>query len=251
MMSAPNKLGIRKSTDTIVWSYVDSLELLDLGEMSKGGRTRVRLKIAAASILASKGYQAMQMGDICREAGLSQGGIYRHFENKTAIALEVLTELLNHQGEVLQAGRTRGSVYARLYEANLLYVQLFKHDAGLMRCIRQLADDHVEFRELWQRGNGQWHRLLASRIIDHMELTKEAHDSALFLAHSVAAMTDEMLHEAYVRKNEEYSTYRDSPEKFAEMISVAWYRAVYLENPPREELRWAAPMLGISKKDMR
>lgn len=189
------------------------------------------------------------MGDICKETGLSQGGIYRHFENKTAIALEVLSGLLARQGEVLLGLRTRGDSYQRLYQANLAYVHLFRHNSGLMRCIRQLADDHREFRDLWRRSNDQWHRMLAQRIVARTQAPEEALGSAHFLARSMGAMTDEMLHEAYVRENEDLAPYRDSPEQFAEMLSVTWFRTIYLNNPPKEDLEWAAPMLEISAKD--
>jgi AcrR family transcriptional regulator len=49
----------------------------------KGLRTRGTILEAAARVFARDGYVEARMLDIASEAGLSTGGLYRYFDNKT------------------------------------------------------------------------------------------------------------------------------------------------------------------------
>ncbi len=50
---------------------------------------RQRILRAARACFARKGFHATTISDICREAKVSAGGIYTHFENKHAIAAAI------------------------------------------------------------------------------------------------------------------------------------------------------------------
>jgi AcrR family transcriptional regulator len=54
--------------------------------------SRARLVQAARTMFASKGFFACKVGDIAREAGMSQGNIYWHFSSKEEILQEILAE---------------------------------------------------------------------------------------------------------------------------------------------------------------
>lgn len=45
---------------------------------------------AARSVLADKGYEAASIGEIARQAGISEGLIYRYFDNKRDLLMAVL-----------------------------------------------------------------------------------------------------------------------------------------------------------------
>lgn len=47
--------------------------------------TRERLVGAAVALMLRQGYAATSVDDICREAGVTKGGFFHHFENKEAI----------------------------------------------------------------------------------------------------------------------------------------------------------------------
>jgi AcrR family transcriptional regulator len=54
--------------------------------------SRARLMQAARTMFASKGFFACKVGDIAREAGMSQGNVYWHFSSKEEILQEILAE---------------------------------------------------------------------------------------------------------------------------------------------------------------
>ena len=55
-------------------------------------QSRARLVQAARAMFASKGFFACKVGDIAREADMSQGSVYWHFSSKEKILQEILAE---------------------------------------------------------------------------------------------------------------------------------------------------------------
>jgi AcrR family transcriptional regulator len=65
--------------------------------------------LAAARVFKMKGFHAARTEDICAEAGLSAGTVFRHFPDKRAIITAIATrELAHYQREVLQLASREG-----------------------------------------------------------------------------------------------------------------------------------------------
>lgn len=67
--------------------------------------TRARLLDSALKRFALNGYQATSVDDICREAEVSKGAFYHHFESKQALFLQLLQgwlEIIDHNLAALQ-----------------------------------------------------------------------------------------------------------------------------------------------------
>jgi AcrR family transcriptional regulator len=60
---------------------------------------RARILSAAAELAARRGFHTIGMADIGAEAGIVGSGVYRHFENKTAILLALLDNVMNRLQE--------------------------------------------------------------------------------------------------------------------------------------------------------
>lgn len=56
----------------------------------KGDRTKEDIREKAYRLFVQKGYKDVTMKDICRETGLSRGGLYRHYESTEQIFLEII-----------------------------------------------------------------------------------------------------------------------------------------------------------------
>jgi TetR/AcrR family transcriptional repressor of nem operon len=56
--------------------------------MRKGEQTRAMILERAADLFSRRGYFGSSVADIMQETGLGKGGIYNHFENKDALALD-------------------------------------------------------------------------------------------------------------------------------------------------------------------
>ena len=56
----------------------------------KGKNTEERIKKEAMKLFLERGYKDVSMQDICNAAGLSKGGLYRHFSSKSEILLSLV-----------------------------------------------------------------------------------------------------------------------------------------------------------------
>lgn len=68
---------------------------------TKASRTRERMVEAAERVMRSKGLAHATTKEIAREAGYSEGAIYKHFESKEELFIRVLTERLPPFADVL------------------------------------------------------------------------------------------------------------------------------------------------------
>lgn len=63
----------------------------------RGEQTRRLICTEAYKLFAARGYKDITMQDICEAAGLSRGGLYRHYSGTEQIFLEILSHLLESQ----------------------------------------------------------------------------------------------------------------------------------------------------------
>ena len=176
-------------------SFIEHLEeqLRTAPPKQKGLRTRQRLKIATAKILARDGYHAMRVSDISARARLAEGSFYVYFRDKTDAALTVLSELLEvfldlevraHSGERPQFDAIRA--------ANRRWIAVCRANAGLMRCILQLGDEDSRLADLVQKGNQTWYE----RVAQSSSLRRGRDPNggaALFVSYLLGSMMDELV----------------------------------------------------------
>ncbi len=96
---------------------------------TKGERTRKDILYVAETLFSERGYKDVSMQDICNKTGLSKGGLYRHFENKA----EILLELIKKEKRVEQDIREGASAVQVL--ENLL--EVYRND--MRNCKESLA----------------------------------------------------------------------------------------------------------------
>ena len=60
-------------------------------------------------------------------------------------------------------------------------------------------------------------------------------------------MVDGLISEVYVRSNSGLRKLLKTPREAAELLSVIWYRALYLENPPAGKLTLTAPLHAMGQ----
>lgn len=81
---------------------------------------------AAVTLVAKKGYHAVSLAEIGAEAGIVGSGIYRHFENKAAILVElferVIDHLLSEQEAAADSDEDLRKVFAKLIADQVEFV---------------------------------------------------------------------------------------------------------------------------------
>lgn len=131
--------------------------------------TRQELLAAASTIFARKGYDGASVSDIAREANLSTGTIYLHFENKAELFVATVRELAQREAaeligvqdmsDLTTADQSEAGMYAfvRTVSESLLAHRDERNSALLLEAIIA-ADRHPEVAELvssWvQQGEG-------------------------------------------------------------------------------------------------
>lgn len=79
---------------------------------------RERILAATRRLVAAGGYREAQIAAVAAEAGMSTGVIYRYFRSKAELFVEVLTDAVGHEIELLTAiAAGPGSAEQRLYAA--------------------------------------------------------------------------------------------------------------------------------------
>jgi AcrR family transcriptional regulator len=85
-----------------------------------------RILVAAADLVADKGYHAVSMADIGAAAGITGSGIYRHFESKSAVLValfdRVIDGLLQDEEKVVAQTADLGQVLLRLIAGQVEFV---------------------------------------------------------------------------------------------------------------------------------
>ncbi|MCW5573467.1 MAG: TetR/AcrR family transcriptional regulator [Steroidobacteraceae bacterium] len=192
----------QQQTSPALLSFIEHLErqLRTAPPKQKGLRTRQRLKIATARILARDGYHAMRVADISARARLAEGSFYVYFRDKTDAALTVLSELLEEFLD-LEArprsdagGRTQ---FDAIRAANRRWIAVCRANAGLMRCVLQLGDEDPRLAELVRKGNQTWYERIARSSSLRRGIAPD-NGPALFVAYMLGSMMDELVRKLIV-----------------------------------------------------
>ena len=114
--------------------------------------TRTELLAAAERVIADHGYAAGSLAAIAKEAGVSKGALYHHFESKNELLLALMEERFRERMEVgvRVVDEPEGDVPARLVEGlpfnrrwNLLFLEFAlqaARDKAFRRQFRQRLD---------------------------------------------------------------------------------------------------------------
>ena len=127
--------------------------------MRDGSLTKERIERAALKLFVEKGVAETSIRDIAREAGVSQGAMYNHFESKDELAWSLFAVHFSEMGQELwRRGQTQDNLPAK-FRSMIAYVfERFDHDRLLVsyvfvarhlhlkRVTRKLGNPYIAFR---------------------------------------------------------------------------------------------------------
>lgn len=83
-------------------------------DVSQRSDTPERILLAAADLFAERGYEAVSMNDIARQAGVSKANVFHHYTNKNDLYLSVVRRACTHSRERLTGlGSPQGTLSER------------------------------------------------------------------------------------------------------------------------------------------
>jgi AcrR family transcriptional regulator len=201
---------------------------------SRALRTREKLKQAAVELLNERGYRALRVHDVTQRAGVAAGLFYRYFHDLRELVHEITRDFmakLNAETGVLPLAT---HPYDQIFERHALAIRLFIGNPGIVRCLFQLDGDYPEFGQAWKQAAHDWNMQVAEFLRSAMNMPEP---QAVRMAFVLGAMTEGVFFQYLIRHTEDLSAMAEQPEDIAEMLSVMWYRTIFLTNPPLEKLR--------------
>jgi AcrR family transcriptional regulator len=219
------------------------------GQSAKGQKSRARLKLAAQEVLEEVGYHRMRIADVTGKAGVASGLFYHYFSDLKSITLEVLEDFISHslRLEDIEKGVPKGDWYARMLAHNRLTVRAYAEHPGIMRCLLQLADEDADFSSLLRRNYIQqlnWLTRKMPRLFPEVSLSE---DQALLVAYALAGTGEAILRDYYVNREPALTVSELEQEEMAELLTVVFYRGLFLENPPAEKMHYTAALQRMKR----
>lgn len=219
------------------------------GKSPKGERARAGLKAAALLVMEEKGYHEMRITDVTGEAGVASGLFYHYFKDLKSLTLEVLEDFMSHslQLEDIERDVPRGDWYERMLAHNRLVVQAYAERPGIMRCLLQLADEDEDFSRLLRENFIQQLQWLTRQLPKLFPQAAMSEHQSMMVVYTLAGTGETVLRDYYVNREPALVGEELSIDEMAELISVIFYRGLFLENPPPEKLHYTAKLKNMRK----
>jgi AcrR family transcriptional regulator len=217
----------------------------------RGEKARARLKQAALVVLERVGYHKMRIADVTGEAGVAAGLFYHYFDDLKSLTLEVLEDYVAHslQIDAIERGVPKGDWYERMLAHNHLVVSTYAQRPGLTRCMLQLADEDEAFSRLLRQN---FIHQLSWLVVQMPKLFPEARldeHQALMVVYALAGMGETLLRDVYVNQEPALMAQPLAVDDIAELLTVMFYRGLFLENPPAEKLRYTRGLLHMLRAE--
>ena len=196
----------------------------------KPARTRLRLMMAVAGVLAEEGLHGLKVADCARRAGLAHGTFYRYWRDGRSAAQDVITDFLAAIRRRRPA--TGGMPFTdRIVAGHRYYAEVYRRNAALIGCLGQLAAADAEFSRIGQAAN----LALADRVVrswQRADPTSAALPEAERLARVLAciAMADGLLRDIYLRPPSAPLAAMTT-EQVADLLSACWRRVLLGDRP--------------------
>ena len=216
---------------------------------ARGARARARLKAAALVVLEREGYHKMRIADVTREAGVAQGLFYHYFKDLKSLTLEVLTDFATPATDLagIEKDVAKGDWYGRIYAHNLLVVNSYAKRPGVMRCLLQMADEDLAFSAMLRESYREQLMWLVELMPGMFPQVRFKQHQALMVVYSLAGIGEGLLREYFVNESKTLRAAQMSPAQLAELLSTMFYRALFLENPDRKQLRYSRNLAAMAR----
>ena len=218
---------------------------------ARGEKARARLKAAALVVLERDGYHKMRIADVTGEAGVAAGLFYHYFDDLKSLTIEVLEDFVAHslQIEAIEKNVPRGDWYGRMLAHNRLVAATYAQRPGLTRCLLQLSDEDEAFSRLLRQNFIQQLNWL---VVQMPKLFPEARlddHQSLMVVYTLAGMGETLLRDYYVNREPALLAEPLAVDDIAELLTVMFYRGLFLENPPPQKLRYTRGLLHMVRAD--
>ena len=182
----------------------------------------------------------MRVQDVTAHAGVANGLFYRYFRDLREVVAEIASDFFAELVEASGLLDDYSDPFEWIYQNHSAVVDRFARNPGILACLFGLSGDYEEFDRIWKDNAHSWNLQVAEFLRSAVDLD-ETH--AENLAYVLGAMTEGVIYQALIRHTEDLVKFGKRPEDVAEIISVMWYRAIFLREPPADKLTLAGRRL--------
>lgn len=229
--------------------------LASLGTARKVERTRLRLEIAAAELLARSTYARLTVDEITDAAGFAHGTFYRYYASKHEIVLAVLRGFMAGIRGMRPSLARLPDPYRAIEAANRHYVEVYRQNVGLMRCFLTLRMDDPLVAEIGSRADAG----LVARVLRSLErfdapARRLPPRQQELLVHGVIGAVDALLRKVYAASDPPLARFADDPDAITAVLTDIWFQALYAPpaaGQPAAPTAGARPVSGATARGRR
>jgi len=190
----------------------------------------------------------MRITDVTQEAGVAAGLFYHYFKDLRSLTLEVLSGFVAESKniEAIEKDVPKGDWYERIYAHNLIVVKSYDARPGLMRCLLQLADEDLDFSSLLRASFIEQLNWLVKLMPGMFPEAKLSEHQALMVVYTLAGSSESILRDYYINQDPSLTAQRLTIEEITELLTVIFYRGLFLQHPPSEKLKYTANLQHMS-----
>ncbi len=138
--------------------------------MSKGDRTKTRIKNTARELFVVKGFSAVTMKDICEATNISRGGLYRHYSSTGEIFRDIFSTAADSQSDLIfESITSKKSAVWILDELFSIFREEMRHpEQSLSFAIYEYSElcDKQFMQEMHQKSQSRWRKLINYGIVN-------------------------------------------------------------------------------------
>ena len=122
-----------------------------------GGTPTPRYRILAAALhcFAAKGFHGTSMQEVCTQADMSPGALYRHFPSKDAIIAAIAEQERENNRKFFQKLDVTENILETLMDTGFAWMRDLNAREGAALCVEVLAEAHrnPRIREIFERNH--------------------------------------------------------------------------------------------------
>jgi AcrR family transcriptional regulator len=209
---------------------------------AKGEKAKAKLKKAALEVMSEVGYHKMRISDVTKQAGVAAGLFHHYFPDLKSLTNEVMEDFVakSLNVESIEKSVGKGDWYGRIFAHNRLVVVSYAERPGIMRCMLQLADEDKEFAQLLRNNFVKQLRWLVDAMPKLYPQSTFSKHQLLMMVYALGGTGETILRDYYINCEPALTENEVTVDEMTELLTVIFYRGLFLQNPPAEKLRYIA-----------
>ena len=201
-------------------------------QTTKGQRTRKNILNCARKVFARAGYVTLRMSDVAEESGVSMGSLYRYFQIKDDLFVNLIGDIHEQMFSASRASEHdfAADPYQALLAANRGYLKHYHENRDVMRALIEAGTVDERFRDVWW----QMRRRHIDRFVYALKTSHGIETvsgvSVRTVVESMASLVEQSAYTWFAQ--EELNDKPISVETAAQVVTRVWYRTFFEKELP-------------------